>query len=183
MPLTPLKVAAINHLVARELSGGAVTNVEFAARMDVTVKTLEKWLSRYWTCAACGHRWYAQAEPKRCNKCGGGVTGGDPVEPEFYRVFHSSLKEARESTDLYALRTRQWALEELSNLYTKSKNPVQKRAILKDIMKQTEGVTQGGAVIDYSMLPESQLCEMALARNLTVSGVSEERLKELAKGA
>ena len=185
MPLTPLQVAAINHLVACELSpkGEMPSTAEFAERMGMSARQIERWKGIKWHCPSCGNRNVANQAPPACPKCHKPVIDDGPQDPEFRRILDASVKEARESTDLYALRTRQWALEELSALYKKAKTTPEKRALLKDMMATTEGVTKTVAVTDYGSLPTESLAEIALNRNLTVTGISQVRLAELAKGA
>ncbi len=185
MPLTPIQVAAINHLVAVELSaaGEVPSTREFAERMGISPRTVEQWKGTKWHCPSCGNHNVANQAPPACPKCHKPVSDDGPNNPEFKRILDSSLKEARESTDLYALRTRQWALEELSALYKKAKTTSEKRALLKDMLATTEGVTKTVAVTDYSSLPTEALADIAMNRGLTVVGVSQVRLAELAKGA
>jgi|MudIll2142460700_1097286.scaffolds.fasta_scaffold00080_17 transposase-like protein len=103
-------------------------------------------------------------------------------DEEFIRALDATMKEARESTDVYALRTRQWALEELENLYHKSKSATEKRAVLKDILAQTKDVSNRQPTVEYEHLPNSELVALYRARNLTSEDLTEERLIALAKG-
>ena len=104
-------------------------------------------------------------------------------DDEFIRTLDASRKEARETTDMYALRTRQWALEELETLYKKAKTAAEKRAVLKDILAQTKDVVNKNPSIDYEHLPDEELVNIFRGRNLSTEGVTEERLVALAMNA
>lgn len=182
MPLSSLQVAVVNHLVAKELSGDKLSTDAFCERMGITREAIRQWRGLKYKCGSCDHTGIAVTIPDTC-KCGGKNVEDGPNNAEFLRVYLSTLKEARESTDLYALRTRQFALEQLNALYETAKTTTEKRQVLKDILQQTEGVRSSVTVTDYSMLPTETLAEIALARDITVEDVTAERLAELAKGA
>jgi len=101
-------------------------------------------------------------------------------DAEFKAALQASIKEAEESADPFALYTRQWALEQMHALFAKSKTPTEKRAVLKDILANTQHVADMGDAVDYSDMTEEDLAAICLNQNVSVLGMTEAELVKLA---
>lgn len=168
--LNPIQRAAISHLVAYNLSppDGRMEHKDFCEMVGITPRSFQLWRSFTLTCPECGYSRDCMQHELSCRKCGAQVTD-TPRFPEFYTAW----KKAEESAamagdDLFAVKSRQWALEQLVAMYSKAKTVNDKRQVLKDILAQTADVADNGTAVDFSELTDEELKAEAMNRNISV---------------
>jgi len=137
--------------------------------VGITKKSLELWRSYLLTCPACGYSRACMQREAECKKCGAEITDFPARFPEFYSAWKAAEDAAENAgDDLFAIKTRQWALEQMVSLYNKSKTQTDKRQAIKMILELTADVADNGTAVDYSEMTDEELVSAALARNLSV---------------
>lgn len=187
--LTAIQWAAINHIVAYELSNpnSRRSHGEFAKDVGIDRKMLDRYQSFTFECAACKHHHVKKAPPTACLKCGGTEFTNTALFPEFIAALNDARKAARETGDYYAMRTRQWALEQMRQLYDEASTTSEKRQLLRQIREETADVEQK-APVDFSHCSDEDLEAMELGektlgetafKTTILGGVQDWELKEL----
>lgn len=168
--LNPHQRAAIQHLVAYSQSPpeGRISHEQFCETIGITTRTLQLWRAITLTCNECGTTRTTQFNETQCKKCESGNVSTTPRFPEFYAAWKKSESEAVDAgDDLFAIKTRQWALEQLVSMYHKSKGS-EKRQNLKMILDMTKDIADDGTPVDFSELSDDELVEAAMNRGVPV---------------
>jgi len=163
--LTSIQWAAINHIVAYELSAPASrrSHQDFARDIGIDRKMLDRYQSFTYECVACGKKHEKKTPPTECLQCAKKDFKQTALFPEFIAALNDARKQARETGDFYAVRTRQWALEQLRQLYDEVKEPSERRQILRQIREETADVAQNGIPVDFTHVSDEDLEKMVLA--------------------
>ena len=163
--LTSIQWAAINHIVAYELSNpnSRRSHADFATDVGLDRKQLDRYQSFTFQCLACGKKHEKKNKPAVCLKCGETAFSTTACFPEFIAALNDARKQATETGDYYAVRMRQWALEQLRQMYDDTKVVSERRQILKQIREETVDVASNGVPVDLAHVSDEDLEKMELA--------------------
>lgn len=101
---------------------------------------------------------------------------------EFKAALAEARSEVEQSDDVFARRSRRWALLQLISFYRDKKNaPSPRLAALKAIMEETKGLVEAGTV-ELDSASDDTLIRMALSRDVTVVGMTRAQMTELVGG-
>lgn len=161
--LSSVQWSCIQHLIAYEMCppDERLSHDDFCQSIGINRRTMEKWQTYDHECE-CGAHKESLKELRECGKCGGSKILRKPMFPEFCEALDSARKEATDTHDFYALRTRQWALEQLRALYGRAKTTNEKRQILKQIRDETQDVASQSKIVDFTHLPDEELERLML---------------------
>jgi len=179
--LNPIQRAAIQHLVAYKMSpvDGRMEHKDFCEMVGITPRALQLWRGYTSTCGDCGHSRTNMQKEAKCPKCSSENVTHAPRHPEFYATLAKATEEAENAgDDLFAIKTRQWALEQMVAMYHKGKGN-EKRQMLKMILDLTSDVADSGTPADYSEMTDEELEQAALNRCVSV----ESEVRQTVKGA
>jgi len=182
--LTPLQWSVVNHMVAYELSppDNRLSHSEFAKMVGISEHSIHNYGMNAYHCPKCGFKRRAKKIPNglNCVNCGKTEWVDDgPAYPEFRSAFEAQMEEATKTNDFFALRSRQWSLEEMVRLYSDKKTTdTNKRHILKTIHEMTADAQPIKQITDFDSMPNEELERLVLGEmtdaersfNATITG-------------